>query len=394
MRKIISFLVIILLFTSCEEQQKKEAKTKEEIENYSISCVKHFLEELHDDDDDARERCVVYSVSKNDSITGYDFDSQGKVVVYSVGNNDSTTLYDAAKSMNVNWNPDEVKIDTIVDFILEEDELKYVVVKATYKGKHVKFAVTFDHSYNSGYAAPSYKIDSVYSGSEGKAIIVDSKGFLPTKSNKYERKAKVPIMFTEKWDLMSILLSKKSLDYINKANSFLNSAKLGVPNYTNYRPGKVFGKYVLTDSINQTCLSRIDFKFKLKDIVDKKIFLSSTSCEVSCEVKYTKNISFFFEYETIVDTRGIFNFSEYCRNKYGNFEFCPQYLLWKIGDKYYIWGDYKTTDMTILKDIKEAIERKKDREEFLRLTKELNRKMEENGVDYFDCYGNPHYKSE
>lgn len=60
MRKIISFLVIILLFTSCEEQQKKEAKTKEEIENYSISCVKHFLEELHDDDDDARERCVVY----------------------------------------------------------------------------------------------------------------------------------------------------------------------------------------------------------------------------------------------------------------------------------------------------------------------------------------------
>lgn len=50
--------------------------------------------------------------------------------------------------------------------------------------------------------------------------------------------------------------------------------------------------------------------------------------------------------------------------------------------------------MTILKDIKEAIERKKDREEFLRLTKELNRKMEENGVDYFDCYGNPHYKSE
>ena len=95
MRKIISFLVIILLFTSCEEQQKKEAKTKEEIENYSISCVKHFLEELHDDDDDARERCVVYEIGKNDS----------------------TTLYDTARSMNVDWHPDEVKIDTIVDFI-------------------------------------------------------------------------------------------------------------------------------------------------------------------------------------------------------------------------------------------------------------------------------------
>lgn len=50
--------------------------------------------------------------------------------------------------------------------------------------------------------------------------------------------------------------------------------------------------------------------------------------------------------------------------------------------------------MTILKDIKEAIEKKKEREEFLRLTGELNRKMEENGVDYFDSNGNPHYKSE
>lgn len=111
MRKIISFIVLILLFASCGEQEKKEAKTKEEIETYSISCVKHFLEKLHDGDDDARERCVVYEVGKNDS----------------------TTLYDAAKSMNVDWNPDEVTIDTIVDFVLEEEELKYVVVKAAYK---------------------------------------------------------------------------------------------------------------------------------------------------------------------------------------------------------------------------------------------------------------------
>ena len=120
MKKILLFIVIIFLFTSCGEQEKKEAKTKEEIENYSISCVKHFLEELHDGDDDARKRCVVYEVGKNDS----------------------TTLYDAAKSMNVDWNPDDVKIDTIVDFILEEEELKYVVVKATYKNKHAKFAAT------------------------------------------------------------------------------------------------------------------------------------------------------------------------------------------------------------------------------------------------------------
>ena len=149
MKKILLFIVIIFLFTSCGEQEKKEAKTKEEIETYSIFCVKHFLEELHDGDDDARERCVVYEVSKNDS----------------------TTLYDAAKSMYVDWNPDDVKIDTIVDFILEEEELKYVVVKATYKNKHAKFAVTFDHSYYSGYSAPSYKIDGLYSGSEGKALI-------------------------------------------------------------------------------------------------------------------------------------------------------------------------------------------------------------------------------
>lgn len=368
MKKILLFIVIIFLFISCGEQEKKEAKTKEEIENYSISCVKHFLEELHDGDDDARKRCVVYEVGKSDS----------------------TTLYDAAKSMNVDWNPDDVKIDTIVDFILEEEELKYVVVKATYKNKHAKFAVTFDHSYYSDGLTPSYKIDGLYSGSEGKSIIIDSEGFLPSKSKEYEKKVKVPIVFTEKWDLMSILLSKKSFDYISKANSFLNSAKLGTPNYTNYRSGKIFGTYVLTDSINQTLLSGVDFKIKLKDIVYRKIDLSFRPCEVN----YTKNISFFFESGEIVDTRGIFDFSEYCKNKYGSYEFCPQYLLLKAGNTYYIWGDYKTTDMTILKDIKEAIEKKKEREEFLRLTGELNRKMEENGVDYFDSNGNPHYKSE
>lgn len=195
-------------------------------------------------------------------------------------------------------------------------------------------------------------------------------------------------MFTEKWDLMSILLSKKSLDYISKANSFLNSAKLGTPNYTNYRSGKIFGTYVLTDSINQTLLSGVDFKIKLKDIVYRKIDLSFRPCEVN----YTKNISFFFESGEIVDTRGIFNFPDYCKNKYGSYEFCP--LLLKAGNTYYIWENYKTTDMTILKDIKGAVEKKKEREEFLRLTEELNRKMEENGVDYIDYQGNPHYKSE
>lgn len=50
--------------------------------------------------------------------------------------------------------------------------------------------------------------------------------------------------------------------------------------------------------------------------------------------------------------------------------------------------------MTILKDIKDAIEKKKQDEELQKSLEELNRKMEENGVDYFDYQGNPHYKSE
>ena len=105
MKKILLFIVIIFLFTSCGEQEKKEAKTKEEIENYSISCVKHFLEELHDGDDDARKRCVVYEVGKNDS----------------------TTLYDAAKSMNVDYQ-DLSRVTPMKNFAIKYD-LDYAISK-------------------------------------------------------------------------------------------------------------------------------------------------------------------------------------------------------------------------------------------------------------------------
>lgn len=361
MNKVITLLMLLLFLASCEEQNRG-LKTKEEIEKYSIACVKHFLNELHDGDDDARKRCVVYSLSENDS----------------------TTLYDIAKSMNVDWDPGEVKIDTTVKFIVDstswehEGKLSYVVVNTHYKGRQASFAVTFDHDFHSEDGISTLNL---FLGSEGKAIIVDSQGFLPAKNKEYEKKAKAHIAFSERWDLMSYVLSEKSIGYIKKADSFLYSIKCGEPNYVNYRSGKIFGKFVLpADSASQAILNEVEFKYNLKDIVNKKIDLSFRPCEV----KYTTGISFLFENGEIVDSRGVFDGAQYCVAKYSQYELTYQEIFPLFCD----------TDQAWLKLIQDVVERKKQDEELRRSLEELERIKEEQGIDYIDYQGNPHYKSE
>ena len=358
MRKIFFLALAIILVSSCEERQYEGRKTKEQINRYAISCVKQFLEELHDGDDDARERCALFEVGKNDS----------------------TTLYDVAKLQGVDWNPDEVEIDTTLEFVTDtawDDDvtLKYVVVNTKYKDKQAKFAVIFNHSIYEGNGW--FDIDGRYNGSEGKTIIADSKGFLSDKTIEYSVKANAYISFSDKWDLMSYTLSKKSMKYLQITNSFLNSVRKGKPSYIHYPSGKSFGNFLLADSLYTASLKEINFEFVFKYVVGNRVTLSN----ILCKIKYTNDISFYLSYGEIQDTKGIFDGIQYCMAKYKKYELLDLYPA------------FYETDKELLDHIKSAVERKKSQEETIRLFQELDRIKEERGIEYFDSQGNPHYKT-
>ena len=265
---IISLAAILFTVTSCEENQKQEAKTREEIAQYSTNCVKSFLKKLYKHDESARDLCYAYTLS------------DGRLA----------TLYDVATQLEVSWNPDEVNVqDNIETICTEYGTLKYVEVYANCQGKRAKFRVGF----NKGMFNPLETTQPItFSGSEGRTVILDSEGFLPEKIADEENKQHVKFTFGSKNDMINYLMMKEMPDYSKRATAFFQTAIKGQIDYRDeYKTGRKIGKYTLVDSIKTAELIGFEYKQGMKDILDG--IYTDGKIEIfgfPCVLKYTNGI--------------------------------------------------------------------------------------------------------
>lgn len=295
MKKLFIILVptaIILYSIITCDYQKQEAKTKEEITRYSVNCVKSFIEKVYKQKDSGKDLCFAFTLP-----------------------NGEVTLYDAATELGVKWNPDEVNIQKNVELVCDSNNiLKFVEVTANYHGKKAIFRVGFDI----GLVDYSETMNSsLFAGSKGSTVILDSEGFLPNKTGDEEKKQHIKFSFKTQNDMINYMLSKGAMDYNERAALFLEDAANGELDYRDSdERGKILGDYVLVDSIKTARLIAFEYNQELIQMLDKindegKIDLYYQPCIL----KYTNNISVYMQ-EYAYDSMGIVDWTQYWGTAY------------------------------------------------------------------------------
>lgn len=285
MRKTFAIIAVFALLvsnTSCN-YQKQEAKTGSEVTRYSTECVKSFLEKVYKEKDSGKDLCFEYTLPG------------GKLI----------TLYDVATQIGVKWNPDEVSIQEKIDTVCDDKGIfKYAVVYANYHGKQAKFFVGFDK----GLLKRSNDVISytIYYGSEGSTVILDSEGFLPDKIAEEGKKKKVDFSFKSHNDMISYLLAKGIGDYDKRASSFLKEASYGKLNYRDSeKRGNQIGERVLKDSIKTAKLIGFEYGQDLKSVI--KTISKEGVIELyaqPCHLIYTNNVGVYMK-KYAYDSEGV-----------------------------------------------------------------------------------------
>ena len=284
MKKLFIILVptaIILYSIITCDYQKQEAKTKEEITRYSVNCVKSFIEKVYKQKDSGKDLCFAFTLP-----------------------NGEVTLYDAATELGVKWNPDEVNIQKNVELVCDSNNiLKFVEVTANYHGKKAIFRVGFDI----GLVDYSETMNSsLFAGSKGSTVILDSEGFLPNKTGDEEKKQHIKFSFKTQNDMINYMLSKEAMDYNERAALFLKEASYGKLNYRDSeKRGNQIGERVLTDSIKTAKLIGFEYGQDLKSVI--KTISKEGVIELytqPCHLIYTNNVGVYMK-KYAYDSEGV-----------------------------------------------------------------------------------------
>lgn len=291
MKRFISLLAIatfLLSVVSCD-YQKQETKTKEEIKRYSINCVSSFLEKVYKQSDSGRDWCFAYTLPNGNNVT----------------------LYDAAIELGVKWNPDEVNIQKDIELVCDSNNiLKYVEVNAVYKGKTAIFRVGFDKGLVDH---PETMSSSIYRGSNGTTVILDSEGFLPDKIAEQEKKQHIKFHFGAQNDLINYMLTKGVADYKRRADFFFDAAERHNLDYRDSKKrGKLLSRYVLDDSIKTARLIGFEYNQNLLKTLDN--ITDNGTIELyaqPCVLKYTNSVSVYMR-KYAYDSMGFIDWTQYC----------------------------------------------------------------------------------